>query len=164
MVSCKFINPVEILLFNQSTQDHSNHENAENIYKGLFGAYQIVDPKQDKALGLPADPKYDIPLMFSAHYFTKNGDLTDESNERASIYGDTWLINGKIQPYLDVEPRKYRFRVVNGAASRTLNLTIDSAGASVGMNIIASDGGLRQAPATTKSLITGMGERWEVSL
>ena len=104
--------------------------------------------------------------MFTAHYFTSNGDLTDESNERASIYGDTWLVNGKIQPFLDVEPRKYRFRILNGAASRTLNLTIESAGGEhpVAMDVIASDGGLRQSPASTKSLITGMGERWEVCL
>jgi bilirubin oxidase len=143
-------------------KDHANHDNAANIYKGLFGSYQIIDTKQDASLGIPTDAKYDIPLMFSAHYFTKKGDLTDESKEKASIYGDTWLVNGGIQPYLSVEPRKYRFRVLNAAASRTLNLTVDNGQSSAEIDVIASDGGLRQTPASTKSLIVGMGERWEV--
>jgi bilirubin oxidase len=102
--------------------------------------------------------------MFSSYYFTRTGDLTDESKERSSIYGDTWVINGKIQPFLNVEPRKYRFRVLNGAVSRTLNLTIEKDKNPIKMDVIASDGGLRQTPASTKSLVTGMGERWEVCL
>jgi len=38
--------------------------------------------------------------------------------------GDTILINGKNWPYLDVEPRKYRFRVVNGSNSRPYRLRL----------------------------------------
>jgi hypothetical protein len=101
-------------------------------------------------------------LLFSAHYFTPNGSLTDESKEKASIYGDTWLVNGRIQPYLEVEPRKYRFRILNGAVSRTLNFTLENDSSPVEINVIGSDGGLRPSPASTKSLITGMGERWEI--
>lgn len=142
--------------------DHSNHENAVNIYRGLFGSYQIVDSKQDTELGIPTGPIYDIPLLFSAHYFKADGDLTDESKERASIYGDTWLVNGQIKPFLAVEPRKYRFRILNGAASRTLNFTLENEQSPTTIDVIGSDGGLRQSPAPTKSLVTGMGERWEI--
>jgi bilirubin oxidase len=123
-----------------------------------------VDSKQDASLGIPTDAKYDIPLMFTAQYFTKKGAVTDESSEKASIYGDTWLVNGGIQPYLSVEPRKYRFRVLNAAASRTLNFTIDGGRSLARMDVIASDGGLRQTPASTDSLMVGMGERWEVRI
>lgn len=131
----------------------------------MFGSYQIVDSKLDQELSLPSEPRYDIPLLFSAHYFTPQGDLTDESREKASVYGDTWMVNGRIQPYLDVEPRKYRFRVLNAAASRTLNFTVadDDDGSAIEMQVIASDGGLRPSPASTRTLLTGMGERWEVS-
>jgi FtsP/CotA-like multicopper oxidase with cupredoxin domain len=131
--------------------------------------YQIVDPKREGPQGIPTEPKYDIPLLFTSHYFSASGRLTDESRERASIYGDTWLVNGAIQGHLDVEPRKYRFRILNAAVSRTLNLTLElelgggGRGPGVDMAVVASDGGFRPFPVVTRSLISGMGERWEVS-
>jgi FtsP/CotA-like multicopper oxidase with cupredoxin domain len=33
---------------------------------------------------------------------------------------DTILVNGKVWPYMEVEPRKYRFRILNGSNSRIL--------------------------------------------
>jgi bilirubin oxidase len=133
------------------------------MYQGLFGMYQIVDPKTETPEGIPTEPRYDVPLLFTSHYFTASGGLTDESRERASVYGDTWLANGAVRPYLDVEPRRYRFRVLNAAVSRTLNLTLEvERGAVVDMAVVASDGGLRPFSVITKSLVVGMGERWEV--
>jgi bilirubin oxidase len=145
-----------------TVQDHANKANAMNIYRGMFGMYQIVDPAMEEDLGLPHGDEYDIPLAFTSHYFTVNGDLTDESSERSSIWGDTWVINGGIKPYLDVEPRKYRFRVLNGAVSRGLNISIEQSDVPVSFYVIGSDGGLKQKPTETQSLVTGMGERWEV--
>jgi bilirubin oxidase len=138
------------------------------MYQGLFGMYQIVDPKTEVPQGIPTDPRYDIPLLFTSHYFSASGALTDESRERASIYGDTWLANGAICPHLDVEPRKYRFRILNAAVSRTLNLTLERdggrRGSGVDMAVVASDGGIRPFPVVTRSLVIGMGERWEVRM
>ena len=37
-------------------------------------------------------------------------------------FGDVMLVNGKVWPFLDVEPRLYRFRILNGCNSRILNL------------------------------------------
>lgn len=138
------------------------------MYQGLFGMYQIVDPKTETPKGIPTEPRYDVPLLFTSHYFTASGGLTDESRERASVYGDTWLANGAIRPHLDVEPRRCRFRVLNAAVSRTLNMTLElergggARGPAVDMAVVASDGGLRPFPVATKSLVAGMGERWEV--
>jgi spore coat protein A len=39
---------------------------------------------------------------------------------------DTILVNGKVHPYLEVEPRKYRFRILNASNSRILTLKMDS--------------------------------------
>lgn len=142
--------------------DHAHKENAVNAYNGLFGMYQIVDEALDKRLGLPSGNEFDVPLLFSSQFFTATGELTDERMERNSIYGDTWLINGQIQPYKQVEPRKYRFRVLNGAVSRVLNVTIEADGVAIPMAVIGSDGGLREGPAQTRSLVAGMAERWEL--
>ena len=75
------------------------------MYKGLLGMYQIVDSKLDAQIGLPSG-EFDVPLVLTSQYFTSTGDLTNESNERASIYGDTWLVNGQIQPHFKVAPKK----------------------------------------------------------
>ena len=37
-------------------------------------------------------------------------------------FGDHMLVNGKVWPYLDVEPRMYRFRVLNGCNARIMSL------------------------------------------
>ena len=40
------------------------------------------------------------------------------------FFGDTALVNGKVFPYLDVEPRKYRFRMLNACNARFLHMTL----------------------------------------
>ena len=37
------------------------------------------------------------------------------------FFGDTILVNGTVYPYLEVEPRQYRFRLLNACSSRFLN-------------------------------------------
>jgi bilirubin oxidase len=125
--------------------------------------YQIVDSKLDTSLGLPSGGKFDVPLILTTHYFTRDGGLSNEKSQTTSIYGDTYLVNGQIQPYLAVEPRKYRFRILNAAISRVFNLTlVDDGNVPAPMSIVGSDGGYRQAPVATKNLMVEMAARWEV--
>lgn len=124
--------------------------------------YQIVDPALDASLGIPSGTKYDVPLIFTSHYFTPSGALSDESAAKTSTYGDTVLVNGQIQPYLLVEPRKYRFRLLNAATSRVFNFTLQDGASVVPLSVIGSDGGLRQTPTDTQNLIIAMADRWEV--
>ena len=35
---------------------------------------------------------------------------------------DTPMVNGALYPYLEVEPKTYRFRILNGANDRFFNL------------------------------------------
>ena len=69
----------------------------------------------------------------------------------AEFFGDFILVNGKIWPKANVEPREYRLRLLNGCDSRYLvvqfvmvpnaETTIDNAVA-LDYTIIGSDGGL----------------------
>ena len=61
--------------------DHADKKNAFNAYNGMFGLYSIVDPAVDKTLGVESGSKYDVPLILTSHYFTKDGALSDESKE-----------------------------------------------------------------------------------
>ena len=38
------------------------------------------------------------------------------------FFGDTMLVNGRTWPFLKVEPRRYRFRVVNGSNARFVRM------------------------------------------
>jgi len=76
------------------------------------------------------------------------------------FFGDTIVVNGKTWPYLDVEPRRYRFRLLNGSNARVYVLKFSSP--QVKMWQIATDGGYLDAPAAIRELVLAPGERAEV--
>jgi spore coat protein A len=77
------------------------------------------------------------------------------------LFGNTILANGKILPYLDVEPRKYRFRVLNGANGRFFHLSTSNG---LAFQQIGSDQGLLAAPAPLKIVSIAPGERADLIL
>ena len=101
-----------------------------NVYAGLFGAFIIRDEFED-ALNLPKG-KYEIPLTLFDRSFDREGQLfypvspDAESPWVPEVFGDAILVNGKLFPYLEVEPRKYRFRVLNAANGRFFHLALSN--------------------------------------
>ncbi|KAI5791902.1 Cupredoxin [Geopyxis carbonaria] len=143
--------------------DHVAMQTALNIYAGQSGLYIVQDSALEQKLALPQGA-YDVPLILNSMYFTKTGNISDETAERTSTYGDTFLVNGQIQPFLAVEPRKYRFRVLDASVSRSFNLTVQADGSKkvAPMYVVASDSGFLPKPVKTNNLIISMAERWEV--
>ena len=85
---------------------------------GLFGAYIIRDAVED-ALNLPAG-KYEIPLVIYDRMFEPDGQLDypvsaipTRPGYPSSSATRCWS-TANCFPYLEVEPRKYRFRILNG--------------------------------------------------
>jgi bilirubin oxidase len=117
-------------------------------------------------LGLPSGyGKYDIPLVLSAKQYNTDGTLYSPASETTSLYGDVIHVNGQPWPYLKVEPRKYRFRFLNAAISRSFKLYFEkdtAVGKNIPFNVIASDAGLLSKPISTNDLYISMAERWEV--
>ena len=101
--------------------------NRLNIYAGLFGMALLRDSTED-ALHLPAG-SYEIPLMIYDRMITKDGQLFypdsgDPEHPWVSEFGgEAILLNGKMFPFLDIEPRLYRIRLLNAANSRFFNLS-----------------------------------------
>jgi spore coat protein A, manganese oxidase len=60
------------------------------------------------------------------------------------FFGNMMVVNGRTWPYLEVEPRRYRFRFLNGCDSRFLILQFDHPGVEVWQ--IGSDGGFLPEP------------------
>jgi spore coat protein A len=151
--------------------DHTMGISRLNVYAGLAGSYLITDRnekslKEDKKL--PAD-RYDIVLNIQDKMFTEDGQLFYPStfegapNPNASalpeFYGDFILVNGKIWPILDVEPRLYRFRLVNGSDSRFYNMSLSNGNS---IAVIASDDGLLPKRVITNTVLLAPGERKDI--
>ena len=143
--------------------DHAMGINRLNIYAGLFGAVIIRDKAED-ALNLPSG-KYEIPLVIFDRLITPEGQLFYPISDKPrapwipELFGDAVLINGKLFPYFEVEPRKYRFRVLNGSNARFYNLAFQNG---LSFQQIGTDQGLLPAPVPLKSLQLAPGERMDV--
>ncbi|WP_419887551.1 multicopper oxidase family protein [Neobacillus niacini] len=128
--------------------DHAMGVTRLNLYAGLAGFYLIHD-FNEQSLDLPKG-KYDIPLMIQDKSFKPDGSLFYPENltprnpfvhpsvVRAFI-GNTMVVNGKVWPYLNVEPRKYRFRMVNASNSNGFTFKLSNGQA---FWQLGTDGGL----------------------
>jgi spore coat protein A len=143
--------------------DHSMGMNRLNIYAGLFGLHIVRDPIEE-ALHLPSG-KYEIPLTIFDRDLRPDGQLSypvsaDPENPWVpEVFGELNLVNGKIFPFLEVEPRKYRFRILNAANGRFYRLLLNE-GAE--FKQIGSDQGLLASPVTMPYVQLAPGERADV--
>ena len=127
--------------------DHAMAATGRNVAAGLLGTYVIHD-EYERSLNLPSGAN-DIPLMLISKGVHDDGSLYYTDDISAEFWGNVPSVNGKLWPYLDVEPRKYRFRVINASNARAyaLNL-VDAADGTPGPAFaqIGSDGGFLAAP------------------
>jgi spore coat protein A, manganese oxidase len=143
--------------------DHSMGINRLNIYAGMFGLHVIRDAAED-ALQLPRG-KYEVPLVLCDRDLRRDGQLSypvspnPEAPWVPECFGELHLVNGKIFPYLEVEPRKYRFRILNAANGRFYRLTLNN---EAQMQQIGSDQGLLAAPLTVSDVLLAPGERADI--
>jgi FtsP/CotA-like multicopper oxidase with cupredoxin domain len=137
--------------------DHGVHITANNAYMGLAAQY-ILHSDAELSLPIPHG-HYDVPMILKDAMFQENGDLVIDDNNENGIYGDVILVNGVPWPRMEVEPRKYRFRVLNASVSRSYDLSLDTGEPLV---VIGTDGGLMPAPQPCAHVKVGMAERYEI--
>jgi FtsP/CotA-like multicopper oxidase with cupredoxin domain len=137
--------------------DHRHSFTATNNYRGINGMYLIYDdidtgfefPGQGpQALRLPGPyGVYDIPLNFTDKLFCANGEMFATAPDAVPGGTDKFCVNGAIQPYFNVQTRKYRFRFLNSGPARiwTFNLS-DNNGNPVPMTVVTTDGNLLPSP------------------
>ncbi len=143
--------------------DHTIGMNRLNMFAGLFGLYVIRDAAED-SLRLPRGG-YEIPLILYDRDLTPDGQLDYEVSPDPDspwipeFYGNAILVNGKLFPYLEVEPRLYRFRVLNGSNARFYNLSLSNRRM---FQHIGSDQGLLPAPVASENIYLAPAERADV--
>jgi spore coat protein A, manganese oxidase len=144
------------------------------------------------APGVGADPFgkfYEIPIAIQDRSFNADGSLFyPDSREffdqfegpyipdsdvspiwNPEFFGDTMVVNGRTWPHLEIEPRRYRFRVLNGCNSRFLilktvadPLAVRPAEPVLPFWQIGTEGGFLPAPVMLDQLLMSPSERADV--
>jgi spore coat protein A, manganese oxidase len=147
--------------------DHGLGATRLNVFAGLAAAYLLRDADdtgtEPNALGIPGGP-YEIPLVVQDRQFNDDGTFRYPTSEIEGVtwigeyFGDVMLVNGRVWPFLEVEPRMYRFRVLNGCNARILNLDIGGPA----LWQIGAEGGMWDVPVAMKQLLLAPAERADV--
>lgn len=140
--------------------DHTMGINRLNIYAGMQGLFFIRDAIED-GLNLPRG-KYEVPLLVYDRNLRPDGqlDYPTSGNPKSpwvpEVFGNAILVNGKLFPYLDVEPRKYRFRLMNGSNGRFYRFSL---GKGLTFQQIGTEQGLLSSPIPSQRLVMAPAER-----
>ena len=155
--------------------------------------------KDGNPLGLPAFP-YELAYAIQDRMFTADGalfypaypgdpfyaDFIDGEDAElpedlfpgggptglAEFFGDHMVVNGKIWPKENVEPRNYRMRLLNGTDSRFMvvrfravnsgDTDLSNASAPLPFYVIGSDQGLASEAKQTDTLVFEPGSRYDI--
>jgi blue copper oxidase len=141
---------------------HPHGNIGEQVYKGLAGIF-IIDDRVSEQLNIPKDYGVnDIPLVIQDRRFAPDGSLVYITNMMDTMFGmmgDIILVNGVVNPELEVGTQKIRFRIINGSNARNYRLSLNDGST---FTQIASDGGFLEYPLEINSLILVPGERAEI--
>lgn len=139
--------------------DHAIGITRLNVYAGLAAFYLLRDEAEER-LPLPKGP-FEIPIVIQDRTFQPNGELFYPAEWVPEFFGNTILANGKVWPFLNVEPRRYRFRLLNGSNARFYTLTLDP---TLPFHVIGVDGGLLERTVTTNTITLAPAERVDLIL
>jgi FtsP/CotA-like multicopper oxidase with cupredoxin domain len=158
--------------------DHAIHVTRLNVYSGLAGLWTIRD-EAEANLNLPQG-EYEVPLFIQDFNFeTVDGRLDapllpqllhKTIGDVPEFFGPFTAVNGTIWPYLAVEKRWYRLRLLNASNARTYRLSLyDQDGQLIPFNPdaivqIGCDQGLldRLVELPPNGLILASGERADI--
>jgi spore coat protein A len=155
--------PASLLWFH----DHGLGATRLNVFAGLAAAYILHDEfdtgEEPNPIGIPGGA-YEVPLVVQDRRFRPDGTFLYPTSDIegatwiGEYFGDTMLVNGKVWPFLDVEPRMYRFRILNGCNARILGLDIG------GPNMwqIGAEGGMWDIPVRVNRMVLAPAERADV--
>jgi FtsP/CotA-like multicopper oxidase with cupredoxin domain len=138
---------------------HPDMLTGKQTYKGIAGFFIVRDPAEN--FNLPAGA-YDIPLCIQDR---RIADIPNFNYNPGSydmnwgLLGDTVLVNGTPDAFLNVSRTLYRFRLLNGSNARVYKLAFSD---NRNFHIIATDGGLKDAPVQLNQVTIAPGERIEI--
>ena len=159
--------------------DHMFEFTSQNVYKGNAGMFNIYsgldrgaeDIDDGVNLRLPsgrasvsgkswANLDYDVNLMLADKSWDGEGQLCFDIFNLDGFVGDVMTVNLLYKPYLEVERRKYRFRILNASVSRFFTTMLSD---NSEMIQIGNDGNLLPNPVPLRRLDEqGIAERYDI--
>jgi FtsP/CotA-like multicopper oxidase with cupredoxin domain len=155
--------------------DHMFSFTSQNVYKGMaamFNIYSALDRGNEAIsdgvnLRLPSGSAksfgnldYDVNIVLADKAWDAKGQLAFNIFNFDGFVGDRMTVNMVDNPYFEVEARKYRFRILNGAVSRFFKLALSDGSP---MIQIGNDGNLLPNPVVLTELDEqGIAERYDV--
>lgn len=141
--------------------DHAMDITASNVWHGLSGFFLTTDDLEQDLINrnvLPPE-QFDIPLCIQDRRFKANGTLFFDPLDHNGTLGDIWVVNGKAQPFLKVQRRKYRFRFLNGCNARFLEMRLSNGQPFIGLG---KDTWLFPQAIERNTLLLSMAQRADV--
>jgi FtsP/CotA-like multicopper oxidase with cupredoxin domain len=139
---------------------HPSGQTGKQVYKGLAGLIYVNDANSKK-LSIPK--KYgvdDFPVVVQDRTFDKNNQFNYKKDYNADgTLGENLLINGTLNPYINVSTNFVRLRLLNGSNARNYNFKLSN---NQVMYKIAGDGSFLDKPVKIKKLQLSPGERAQV--
>ena len=163
--------------------DHALGLTRTNVYSGMAAFYFLRDPKREPQ-NLPSGAQ-EIEMAIQDRQFDTNSQLYFPDGSDAlcgtgqpgdpcmngapgnptihpfwipEFIGDTVIVNGAPWPYFNVQPRRYRFRLLDGSNARFYNLAFGAAK----VYAIGSDGNYINTPTPLNTVFIAPGERYDV--
>ena len=143
----------------------------KHVQMGLSGMIYVEDPiGEDPLLSqihniLPTEYKVtDFPLIFQTKKFTRNSTSNEIEIQAEQGFKDgySYMVNGIIDPYLDVPSNMIRLRVLNGDGKFSFNFTLEyENGDPFPYQLIATDAGYMDRSYQKNELLMAPGERTE---
>ena len=158
--------------------DHRFFFTAENVYKGMLmmvNYYSGPDRGNDKItdgvnLKLPSGSlldwgniDFDVNLAVHDLATASDGQLFFDVFTTDGFLGDILCVNMTYAPFMEVLPRKYRFRILNACMSRFIKLALSWNWTAVPFQFIANDGNFVVNPIDLLELDEqGTAERYDI--
>jgi FtsP/CotA-like multicopper oxidase with cupredoxin domain len=171
--------------------DHTLGMTRLNVYAGPAGFYLLRGGDRDLPRGALPRGAHEIPIAIQDRSFNRDGSLfypdsraffddfagpyigTDSSDIspiwNPEFFANTMVANGRTWPALEVEQRRYRFRLLNGCNSRFLILKLATdplaarpAPPALPFWQVGAEGGFLPRPVQLPQLLLGPAERADV--
>jgi bilirubin oxidase len=133
---------------------HLHHMTNMHVQMGIAGMIIVRDP-EEAALNLPRTYGIDdIPVIIQSKGFDANNQIVVETALDTTI-----LVNGTIDPFVQLPAQVVRLRILNGSSERVYNLGLSNGNS---FKLIGTDGGLLNTPVSLTRLKLSPGERAEI--
>lgn len=141
---------------------HAMGLTGEHVYLGLAGLFVVEDEVSDN-LDIPKTYGIDdFPIVLQDRRFFNDGRFAyaqSMMDVMHGVIGNYLLVNGSLQPNLDVARSLVRLRILNGSNSSIYRVSFSDNRA---FHQIATDGGFQETPVRLDNLILSAGERAEI--